>query len=78
MPSMSGGTGVLLLVEAEVSRPIYEIDTGDSNAEAAAKKHNCISTKGIGQEVPLKFKDAGCVHDSMKGVQMVSQSHPGI
>ncbi|KAK5940734.1 hypothetical protein PMZ80_007151 [Knufia obscura] len=70
MSSMSGGTGILLLVEAELSRPLYEIDTGDSNAEEAAKKHNCIATKGIGQEVPLKFKDAGCVHESLKRVQM--------
>ena len=72
MSSMSGGTGVLLLVEAELSRPLYEIGTGDSNAEEAAKKKNCIATKGVGQEVPLKFKDAGCVHESLKGVQMVS------
>lgn len=70
MSSMSGGVGILLLVEAEVSRPMYEIDTGDSNAEEAAKKHNCIATKGIGQQTPSKFKDAACVHESLKGVQM--------
>lgn len=74
MSSMSGGVGILLLVEAELSRPLYEIDTGDSNAEEAAKQHNCIATKGVGQEVPFKFKDAGCVHENLKGVQMVSQS----
>lgn len=70
---LSGGVGLLLLVEAELSRPIYEIDTGDSNAEEAARKHNCIATKGVGQQVPQKFKDAGCVHDSLKGVLMVSE-----
>ncbi|KAJ9657516.1 hypothetical protein H2198_004277 [Neophaeococcomyces mojaviensis] len=70
IPSMSGGTGLLLLVEAELSRPLYEIDTGDSNAEEEAKKHNCIATKGVGQEVPLKWKDASCVHDNLKGVKM--------
>lgn len=74
MSSMSGGVGILLLVEAELSRPMYEIDTGDSNAEEAAKKHNCIATKGIGQQMPSKFKDAACVHESLKGVQMVRQS----
>ena len=73
MSSMSGGTCILLLVEAELSRPLYEIDTGDSNAEAEAKKHNCIATKGVGQEVPLKFKDASCIHDNLKGVQMVCE-----
>lgn len=69
---MSGGVGLLLLVEAEMSRPMYEIDIGDSNAEAEAKKHNCIATKGIGKEVPLRFKDAGCISDDLKGVLMVS------
>ena len=72
MAGASGGVGLLLLVEAEMSRPMYEIDTGDSNAEEAAKKHNCISTKGIGQEVPHKSKDASCIHKDLKGVQMVS------
>jgi len=61
-----------MLVEAEMSRPMYEIDTGDSNAEEAAKKHNCISTKGVGQEVPSKFKDASCINENLKGVLMVS------
>jgi len=69
---MTGGTGLLLLVEAELSRPLYEIDAGDSNAEEEAKKHNCIATKGIGQHVPQKWKDACCVHNSLKGVKMVS------
>lgn len=72
MSSMSGGTGLLLLVEAELSRPMYEITTGDSNAEEEARKHNCIATKGVGQEVPQKFKDARCLHENLKGVQMVS------
>ena len=72
MASMSGGTGILLLVEAEMSRPMYELDTGDSNAQEAEKKHNCISTKGVGLEVPLQFKDASTIHDDLKGVLMVS------
>lgn len=70
--SLSGGTGLLLLVEAELSRPMYEISSGDYNAEEEAKKHNCIATKGVGSEIPLKWKDAGCIHDSLKGVQIVS------
>lgn len=67
---MSGGTGLLLLCEAEMSRPMYEIPTGDFNAAEQAKKYNCHSTKGVGQTVPQKWKDAGCVHDSLKGVLM--------
>ncbi|KAK5070769.1 hypothetical protein LTS08_000417 [Lithohypha guttulata] len=71
---MSGGVGLLMLVEAEMSRPMYEIDTGDSNAEEAAKKHNCIATKGVGQEVPSKFKDASCINENLKGVLMADGS----
>ena len=65
LASMSGGTGILLLVEAEMSRPMYEIDTGNSNAQKEAEKHNCICTKGVGQEAPLKFKDASCIHPDL-------------
>ena len=67
---MSGGTGLLLLCEAELARPMYEIPTGDTNAQEQAKKYNCYSTKGVGQTVPQNWKDAGCVHDSLKGVMM--------
>lgn len=53
---------------------MYEIPTGDSEAEEKCRKKNCIATKGTGQTVPLKWKDAGVVHDSLKGVLMVSRS----
>lgn len=72
MSSLSGNVGILLLVEAELSNPMYEIDTGDSNAEEEARKHNCIATKGVGKEVPKGWKDAGCVSEDLEGVMMVS------
>lgn len=70
MASMSGGVGLLLLCEAELSRPMYEIPSGDPNAQAEVEKRNYVATKGVGQMVPLKWKDASCVHDSLKGVLM--------
>ena len=70
--SASGGTGLLLLVEAEMSRPMYEIDTGNYKADEDAKKHSCIATKGIGREVPQGWKDAGYISDELKGTQVVS------
>jgi poly [ADP-ribose] polymerase 2/3/4 len=73
---MSGGTGLLLLCEAEMARPMYEIPTGDADAQEQAKKKNCYSTKGVGQTVPLQWKDAGCIHDGLKGVLM-PQGQPG-
>jgi poly [ADP-ribose] polymerase len=68
--SMSGGTGLLLLCEAELAQPMYEIPTGNTDAQNLAKKSNCFSTKGVGQTVPQKWKDAACVHKSLKGVLM--------
>lgn len=67
---MSGGTGLLLLCEVELAKPLYEIPSGDSDAEAQAKKRNCISTKGVGRTVPQKWKDAACVAKDLKGVLM--------
>jgi len=72
MASMSGGVGLLMLCEAEVSRPMYEIPNGDLNAKEEAAKHNCVATKGLGQTVPLKWKDAKCVNQDLEGVMMVS------
>lgn len=73
-PGMSGNVGILLLCEVELSRPMYEIPTGNSNAQQEAEKHNCISTKGVGRTVPQTWKDAGCVHEDLKGVTVVSIS----
>lgn len=69
---MSGGVGLLMLCEAVLGNPMYEIPSGDSNAEAESKKHNCVSTLGVGRTVPQDWKDAECVHENLKGVLMVS------
>lgn len=77
-PGMSGNTGLLLLIEAELGNPMYEIPTGDSMAEEQAKKHNCISTLGVGRTAPQGWMDAGIIHESLKGVTMVSFSSPSM
>ena len=69
---MSGGTGLLLLCEAELGKPMYEIPTGDPNAQDLAKKHGCHSTLGVGRTVPQGWVDGKLVHDSLKGVMLVS------
>ena len=68
---MSGGTGILMLCEAELGKPMYEIPTGDPNAEEEAKKRNYISTLGVGRTVPQGWVDGKFIHDSLKGVQLV-------
>jgi len=73
-PGMSGGTGLLLLIEAELGKPMYEIPTGDYNAEEQAKKHGAYSTLGVGRTAPLGWTDGGIVHDDLKGVSIVSRT----
>lgn len=69
-PGMSGNTGLLLLIEAELGSPMYEIPTGDSMAEEQAKKHKCISTRGVGRTAPQGWMDAEAVNEVLKGVTM--------
>ena len=69
---MSGGTGLMLLVEAELGKPMYEIPTGDSGAEAEAKKRGCHSTLGVGRQAPQGWTDAEFINEDLKGVQVVS------
>ncbi|KAI4216721.1 MAG: hypothetical protein LQ349_009091, partial [Xanthoria aureola] len=69
-PGMSGRTGLLLLCEAELGKPMYEIPTGDSMAEEQAKKHKCISTLGVGRTAPQGWTDAGFINENLEGVQI--------
>ena len=71
-PGMSGGTGLLLLVETELGKPMYEIPTGDPNAQEEAKKHGSISTHGVGRTAPQGWVDGKYIHDSLEGVMVVS------
>lgn len=73
-PGMSGGTGLLLLIEAELGKPMYEIPTGDSHAEEKAKKHGAYSTLGVGKTAPQGWKDGNAIHESLKGVSFPDMS----
>ena len=68
---MSGSTGLLLLIEAELGKPMYEIPTGDPGAQEQAKKHGSYSTLGVGRTAPQGWTDGGFIHDNLKGVQLV-------
>ena len=69
---MSGGTGLLLLVEAELGKPMYEIPTGSSGAGEEAKKRGCYTTLGVGRTAPQGWTDGEFIHGDLKGVQVVS------
>lgn len=69
---ISGGQALLLLCEAELGDPLYELTTGSYTAGEEATKNGSISTWGKGMTAPPVWKDAGCVHPSLAGVKMVS------
>ena len=71
-PHYSRGKGLLLLCEAELGKSMLELTKGDYNAGEEAKKKGHHATWGKGKTVPTGWKDAGCVHENLKGVQMVS------
>lgn len=68
---LSGHIGLLLLCEAEVGKPMLELTNASSNAAQEAQKKGCVATWGKGRTGPAGWKDAGCVHPSLKGVSMV-------
>lgn len=75
-PNNSGGTGLLLLCEAELGKPIRELLNSDSLGAENAEKAGAWSTWGKGRMAPLEWEDAGSVHPSLKGVMMPSAKTP--
>ncbi|KAI4164836.1 MAG: hypothetical protein LQ342_001469 [Letrouitia transgressa] len=67
---MSGGTGLLMLCEAELGKPMYEIPTGNPNAEDEARKQGAISTLGVGKTSPQGWTDGASIHKDLKGVML--------
>ena len=53
---------------------MYEIPSGNSNAQYDAEKLGAKSTLGVGRTAPQGWMDGGSVHESLKGVQMVIAS----
>lgn len=75
----SGGIGLLLLCEAELGKPPLKLVHANYNAGEDAVKQGSISTLGAGLNAPQAWKDAGCVHESLKGISMpdVTSQPPG-
>lgn len=67
---MSGNTGLLLLCEAELGKPMYEIPTGDSGAQEKAKQHGAVSTLGVGRTAPQGWTDGEFIREDLKGVSL--------
>lgn len=75
-PTISGGTGLLLLCEAELGKPMRELTDADSNGAENAEKAGAWSTWGKGGMAPSVWEDAGSVHPSLEGVMMPSAKIP--
>ncbi|KAK0725597.1 poly polymerase catalytic domain-containing protein [Lasiosphaeris hirsuta] len=71
---LSDNTALLLLCEAELGDPIQELTDASYSAGEDAKEKGMISTWGKGSTGPRKWKDAECVHTSLKGIKMPDTS----
>ncbi|KAI1426440.1 PARP-domain-containing protein [Xylaria sp. FL1777] len=69
-PHISNGHALLLLCEAELGDPLQTLTSASSSAGQTAKSNGMLSTWGQGNTGPSKWKDAECVHPSLKGVKM--------
>lgn len=69
---LSQRTGLLLLCEAELGDPMLELDNADYNAGDRAESEGKFTTLGRGVSTPAAWKDASCVHPSLKGTKIVS------
>ncbi|TDZ38846.1 Poly [ADP-ribose] polymerase 2 [Colletotrichum trifolii] len=63
----SNGEALLLLCEAELGDPIQKLTDSSYTAGDSAKANGMLSTWGQGSTGPLKWQDASCVHESLKG-----------
>ena len=71
MSSVSGNHGLLLLCEAELGNPMYELLGGDSMAQEKSKEAGAIATHGVGRTVPQGWVDAGdVISKHLEGVLM--------
>lgn len=70
---ISGGQALLLLCEAKLGDPMQQLTNASYNADTSAKSQGMESTWGMGMTAPPKWKDAGEVHESLKGIQIVSR-----
>ena len=75
-PENSGNQGLLLLCEAELGKPPLKRADAAYEADKLARAAGAISTWGVGTTRPHGWKDAACVHPSLKGVRMPDVGMP--
>ncbi|KAH2980727.1 hypothetical protein KXW58_002546 [Aspergillus fumigatus] len=70
VPYNSANMGLLLLCDVELGNPMLEQFRANFNAGTDAKAQGKIATLGKGRTIPAGWKDAGCLHPALSGVQM--------
>ncbi|KAJ5899994.1 hypothetical protein N7495_004738 [Penicillium taxi] len=75
-PYQSGNKGLLLLCEAELGTPMFELYSADYNAGENAKAEEKIATLGKGRFIPGNWKDAKCINRSLRGVKIPDVDTP--
>jgi poly [ADP-ribose] polymerase len=70
VPYNSANMGLLLLCDVELGNPMFEQFQANFNAGTDAKAQGKIATLGKGRTIPAGWKDAGCLHPALSGVQM--------
>ncbi|EED18221.1 poly(ADP)-ribose polymerase PARP, putative [Talaromyces stipitatus ATCC 10500] len=71
----SRGIGLMLLCEVQLGDPMHELVHSSYTAGDDAKAGGKLATLGMGSTIPKGWKDAGCVHPTLKGVVMPDVSH---
>ena len=66
----SDSTGLLMLCEAQLGDPMFELSNADCHAATNSKNAGALATKGKGRSAPTKWMDAGKVHRNLEGVKM--------
>ncbi len=66
-------TALLLLCEAYLGAKTVTLTNGNPLAAQVARNGGLHATTGIGQTGPSGWKDAGCIHEDLIGVSMVSR-----
>jgi poly [ADP-ribose] polymerase len=66
----SANMGLLLLCDAELGDPMFELTNSDYMAGEHAIAAGSIATLGKGTSIPGGWKDAGVVNENLKGVKI--------
>lgn len=66
--------GLLLLCEVQLGAPMLEYTSARHQAQTDAKQQGMIAAMGKGNQAHAAWRDAGCLHSSLKGAMIPDMS----